>query len=168
MASQQNYLNGLATKGSHTGCGDNISAADNDIGGGDPIEASLQQERGDERALDGFIQAHPLPTLSPPGPNNYHLPGPVVIPQRRPGSKDRGFIQAYAPSLAYFGIDQDEFINFLNATNKAFRASKWLGAIQLAAVGTGFVPNSIAFGVSLAVQIVAGVIAKAETRWKYV
>jgi hypothetical protein len=33
-------------------------------------------------------------------------------------------------------------------------------------MGIGFIPNHIALGVSAAVQIIAGIVAKAETRWK--
>lgn len=127
---------------------------------------SNDSSRGDEQSLNYFIQAHPPPTAH--RKSRSHLPCPVVIPQRRPGHKERGFVEAYAPSLEKFGIQQDEFISFIKATNKAVQANKWLVAIQLAAVGAGFVPNSIAIGASVAAQVVAGVIAKAETRWKYV
>lgn len=147
----------------------NTSTSECDIEGGDPTNVSLQYAHGDEQSLDGFIQAHPLSTAAcPQRRSDCHLSFPVVIPQRRPGNKSRGFVEAYAPALEPFGIQQDEFISFVRATNKAVQASKWLTAIQLAAMGTSFVPNSIAMGASVAVQVVAGVIAKAETRWKYV
>lgn len=41
------------------------------------------------------------------------LPCPVVIPQRRPRNKDRGFVRAYAPILRDCGIDQEVFLQFL-------------------------------------------------------
>ncbi|KAK5064776.1 hypothetical protein LTR84_000610 [Exophiala bonariae] len=82
------------------------------------------------------------------------------------GLEERGFVEAYAPALEQFGIHQDEFISFVRATNRAVRASKWLSAIQLAAAGAPFVPNHIALGASVAVQVIASVMAKAETRWK--
>ena len=123
---------------------------------------------GDDRALDGFIQSYPLSFPSASSTSNRHLPAPVVIPQRRPGDKKRGFVEAYAPGLEQFGIQQAEFIDFIHAANKAVRGNKWLSAIQLGAMGASFVPNSIALGASVAVQLVAGVIAKAETRWRYV
>ena len=44
---------------------------------------------------------------------------PVVIPQRRPGSKTRGFMRAYAPVLADYDIDEKAFLNFLKAFHKA-------------------------------------------------
>ena len=169
MSSQQHHLDGSASDSRKTDSHHNKSAPESDSEEESATDATSHHAQADKQALDSFINAHPVstnasPTKSPDG----HLSCPVVIPQRRPGNKDRGFIEAYAPALEQFGIQQDEFINFIKATNKAVRASKWLGAIQLAAMGTGFVPNSIALGVSVAVQIVAGVIAKAETRWKYV
>lgn len=35
------------------------------------------------------------------------LPCPVIIPQRRPESRDRGFVRAYAPNLVDSGIDHE-------------------------------------------------------------
>jgi hypothetical protein len=162
-------LNDSAKEAWHTDRSDNVSAPESDIECDDQTDAGLQYADGDEPALEGFIQTHPLATTtSTPKTSDCHLPCPVVIPQRRPGNKTRGFVEAYAPALEQFGIQQDEFISFIRATNKAVRASRWLSAIQLAAVGTSFVPNPIAMGASVAVQVVAAVMAKAETRWKYV
>jgi hypothetical protein len=42
------------------------------------------------------------------------LPCPVVLPQRRPHKKARGFVRAYAPVLMEAGIDQDTWISFIN------------------------------------------------------
>ena len=44
---------------------------------------------------------------------------PIVIPQRRPGSKTRGFIRAYAEVLSDYDIDQDTFLTFLKSFHKA-------------------------------------------------
>ncbi|KAF1950152.1 hypothetical protein CC80DRAFT_578822 [Byssothecium circinans] len=41
------------------------------------------------------------------------LPHPIIIPQRRPGSKGRGFARAYPPDLEAFGLGQDTFMEFL-------------------------------------------------------
>lgn len=124
--------------------------------------AALQQTA--DSALGSFISNHPrsdVPARSPP-----RLRNPVVIPQRRPGNKQRGFVQAYAPDLEEFGIDQETFLAFISTVNKGIQASKWIHAIQVAALGTGFIPNHIAMGVSAAVQIIAGVVAVAHARWK--
>lgn len=48
-----------------------------------------------------------------PPENPQRLPCPVIIPQRRPRNKDRGFVRAYAPVLRDCGIDQEVFLQFL-------------------------------------------------------
>ncbi|KAL1969875.1 hypothetical protein VTN77DRAFT_7384 [Rasamsonia byssochlamydoides] len=82
---------------------------------------------------------------------NY--PNPVVLPQRRPKDHSHGFIRAYAPDLAAFGIDQALFLNFLDTFNAASTASPWLNAINLASSGTMFLPHGIFISVSIAIQI---------------
>lgn len=49
---------------------------------------------------------------APPHPAR-RIPCPVIIPQRRPRNKDRGFVHAYAPVLADCGVGQDVFLKFL-------------------------------------------------------
>ncbi|CAK7222647.1 hypothetical protein SBRCBS47491_004930 [Sporothrix bragantina] len=128
------------------------------------VPVAQQQKQNADAALDGFLAKYiPPKTTASTAPR---LRNPVVIPQRRPGNKERGFVKAYAPDLAAHGIDEAAFLDFICATNKATQASKWLHAVQVAAMGTGFIPNHIALGVSAAVQIIAGIMAKAETRWK--
>ena len=130
-----------------------------------PLETDALQQNADS-ALDQFILDHPLKSVALGTASAPRLRNPVVIPQRRPGNKERGFVKAYAPDLEAFGIDEESFLAFIRATNRAVQASKWLYAIQVAAIGTGFIPNHIALGVSAAVQVSAGVVAKTETRWK--
>lgn len=48
----------------------------------------------------------------PPRPSK-RLPCAVIIPQRRPRDKTRGFVRAYAPVLHDCGIGQDVFLKFL-------------------------------------------------------
>ncbi|EWG54343.1 hypothetical protein FVEG_12583 [Fusarium verticillioides 7600] len=120
-------------------------------------------EQTSDSTLDSFLTSHSGLGVAP---SPLRLRSPVVIPQRRPGNKERGFVEAYAPDLQAFGIDQETFLALIRSINKAAQASKWLYAIQVAAIGTGFIPNHIALGVSTAVQIVAGIVAKTETRWK--
>ena len=66
-------------------------------------------EMGDVKYPEPIVQAM----------NASKLQCPVVIPQRRPGSKTRGFIRAYAPVLLDYGIDQETFLTFLKAFHKA-------------------------------------------------
>lgn len=60
-----------------------------------------------------------LVAMAGPAPKETRpLPCPVIIPQRRPRKRDRGFARAYAPVLADCGISQDVFLEFLEDLDK--------------------------------------------------
>ncbi|KAJ5602732.1 hypothetical protein N7537_005688 [Penicillium hordei] len=80
------------------------------------------------------------------------LPLPIVIPQQRPGSQERGFMAAYAPSLESCGIDQRSFLRFIDETNTALEGNKYLAGVQVVSLGVGFTPEIIVMGVAAAVQ----------------
>jgi hypothetical protein len=64
-----------------------------------------------------FLEKHPAPTQVVPF---QPLPCPVILPQRRPKDKSRGFIRAYAPVLGECaGIDQQTFLDFLDDFHKS-------------------------------------------------
>ncbi|CEL02126.1 hypothetical protein ASPCAL03298 [Aspergillus calidoustus] len=94
------------------------------------------------------------------------LPYPVILPQRRPRNNKRGFIRAYAPDLEQFGIDQGMFLNFLEASNRACQATPWLYALNLASIGTIWLPSAISFVVSAMIQLGTEAAIAAETRRK--
>jgi hypothetical protein len=74
-----------------------------------------------ERALD----ERPMANLSPTRPSasfGNRLPYPVIIPQRRPENRSRGWLMAYAPVLEDFGIDQTAFLKFLHDFNQSSEA----------------------------------------------
>lgn len=48
----------------------------------------------------------------PPPQTAQRLSCPVIIPQRRPGNKSRGFVRAYAPVMEGCGVGQDVFLKF--------------------------------------------------------
>lgn len=50
---------------------------------------------------------------------------PVVIPQRSPGSKGRGFMRAYAPVLADYDFTEESFLAFLKSFHKASMVMNW-------------------------------------------
>ena len=64
-----------------------------------------------------------LPEIDTPPPR---LSCPVVIPQRRPGSKGRGFMRAYAPVLLDYDINEEFFLAFLKTFHKASMVSNAL------------------------------------------
>lgn len=80
---------------------------------------SAEPENGEvkpdvHKLVQNFLTAHPAPTHG-----TGRLPCPVIIPQRRPRTKGRGFVRAYAPVLADCGIDQNTFLEFLKTFHKA-------------------------------------------------
>lgn len=84
------------------------------------------------------------------------IPYPVVIPQRRPGTKARGFARAYPPDLEGLGVDQDTFMKFLQNFEDAQQASPWLKTVYIAGSIVGLVPGHITMAVSLCVSVAAG------------
>ncbi|KAI1098110.1 hypothetical protein F4804DRAFT_325631 [Jackrogersella minutella] len=96
----------------------------------------------------------------PPGP----LPYPVILPQRRPKDRARGFVKAYAPDLMRVGIDQATFMAFLDGFGKAMAQNPYVGAINLAGGVAGMIPTAIAPPIGLAVQLTAGVYQEVMNR----
>jgi hypothetical protein len=80
-----------------------------------------EREMSVDELVDEFTAHHLPPAYSPPV---GRLQCPVILPQRRPQSKDRGFVRAYAPMLADCGIDQATFLEFLDMFDKSTRVSR--------------------------------------------
>jgi hypothetical protein len=129
-------------------------------------------ERIDEEGLaHRFAAEYPAPpsysTIQEGGATSRpQLSAPVVLPQRRPKNRDRGFIRAYAPALNECGIDQDMFIDFLNTAEKACQGSPWLNAINLASIGTMWMPTVTGIAVSIAIQLATDVALAVDGRRK--
>lgn len=113
--------------------------------------------------IDMFIQTHLPPNYAelPPTPR---LPYPVVLPQRRPKNRSRGFIRAYAPVLMNAGIDQASFLDYLELFDKASQASPWLNAINLAGLAFSFLPSGISIAISVAITISVKVAMEMQSR----
>ncbi|KAK8043444.1 hypothetical protein PG993_005874 [Apiospora rasikravindrae] len=91
----------------------------------------------------------------------------VVIPQRRPKRRERGFIRAYAPDLLRCGIDETTFLTFIDGLNAAVSAHPILSAFNLAGAAAGGVPAAvtpIAGLVGLGVQVTARVVTEVRAR----
>ena len=72
------------------------------------------------------------------------LPKPVVLPQRRPRNKQRGFIRAYAPSLGEcVAIDQKTFLDVISTWDHASKASPIFDVLNLACFAVGFIPGGV-------------------------
>ncbi|KAK3167102.1 hypothetical protein OEA41_010227 [Lepraria neglecta] len=94
-------------------------AAEEQVGGSTP---SADDERTLGKVPTGEKERqHYVDKISPfrPAPKAGQLPCPVILPQRRPKDKTRGFVRAYAPVLAECGIDQATFLQFIKTIDKA-------------------------------------------------
>ncbi|QIW97508.1 hypothetical protein AMS68_003026 [Peltaster fructicola] len=85
-------------------------------------------------------------------PERTKLPCPVIIPQRRPRNKSRGFVRAYAPVLQNVGIDQDTFLRFLTNFHKSTQASPWFTVVEVSSVAAHAAGPAIGFAVEAAVK----------------
>jgi hypothetical protein len=111
---------------------------------------------------NSFLVAHPRPPLYSGG----QLTLPVVITQRRPESRTKGFVRAYSPLLEDVGIDQTTFLDFLGNLNKSLEPSPWIQAINLAAFAGQNVPEPFTIMISIAVKKVADAASELHSRSK--
>ncbi|THZ93624.1 hypothetical protein D6C88_02654 [Aureobasidium pullulans] len=91
---------------------------------------------------------------------------PVVLPQRRPRDRSRGFIRAYAPMLQDVSIDQTTWLDFLDTLQKSSAADPWLNAINMASIGTMFMPHVIGIAVSYAIQQATNIAIEMQARFR--
>ncbi|KAL5317531.1 hypothetical protein ACEPPN_014626 [Leptodophora sp. 'Broadleaf-Isolate-01'] len=99
------------------------------------------KERDTDKIISSFVLKHPPPE-SPYSelPTFHKLPLPVILPQKRPKYRSRGFVRAYAPVLEQSGIDQATFFDFLETFEPGIRASPWLEALKLVSLATFSLP----------------------------
>lgn len=75
-------------------------------------------------------------------------------------------MRAYSPVLADVGIDQSTFLDFLETLGRACRASPWIHTINLASIGTLFLPTATSIAVSIAIQLATMTAIEAHSRYK--
>lgn len=130
--------------------------------------ATRRLSHGEHFQADSYQTAGPtyMPRdqqISSLGPT---LSSRIVIPQRRPGSKERGFLLAYPPALLAYGISQDVFLDFIQGCNKAVQGHAALTAVGVAGFGVGLAPEPITMLVGAAVQFGAAALNKNVATWK--
>ena len=146
-----------------------------------PENTLSERQQGVDELVQTFLNQNPPPYDATRG----RLPCPVIIPQRRPKDKSRGFVHVYAPVLLDCGIDQTTFLDFLKTFHKAsqvssiptalfrheilqiadnLQASPVYTVINMAAVGAGFVPEVAAQVTSALVQVAVGVAKGVQVR----
>ena len=119
----------------------------------------------EEQPVESLIQnIHPNPTTaSRKAP--HKLPFPVIPPQRRPCTKTRGFVRAYAPTLQDSGIDQEMFLSFLKSFHNASKASPVFNVILIATTAAQAYPSPL---VSLGVVAInAATLAAQDVQERY-
>ena len=81
-----------------------------------------------DKLIERFFNKHPQQVqISELG----QLPQPVIIPQRRPSHKTRGFVRAYAPDLRACQISERTFLDFLDGFGKAIKMQGVFNIVQL-------------------------------------
>jgi hypothetical protein len=114
---------------------------------------------------DHFLQAHQ--TITPTQSRTGRLSQPVILPQRRPKGRTRGFIRAYAPALMECGIDQATWLDFLESFQKSSATNPWLNAMNLAGIATAFIPNGLGIIAGAAIHTVTWVAIEMQSRDRY-
>ncbi|RKK94324.1 hypothetical protein BFJ68_g15200 [Fusarium oxysporum] len=108
---------------------------------------SAQQTQDDKDLVASFLRVHG----SSAGRKNAQLELPVILAQRRPKDRTRGFVRGYAPMLETVGIDQAAWLDFLDKFDQSTRASPWIEVINFAELGGFFVPIAPSIAISAAV-----------------
>lgn len=156
-----------AEPGAETANDERIWALDEAAGLPDYETSQAHHRPGAERTVSDLV--HDVTAISDAGgyqreASTLRLPYPAIIPQRRPGTKARGWARAYPPDLEALGVDQDTFLGFLQSFEDAQQASPWLRALYVSANVVGLVPGHITMAVSISVAVAAGYVTVLETQ----
>lgn len=130
-------------------------------------ESEQEYQPVDELVRDVINTSRPPPTSTcsgTPFTSQSQLPCPVIIPQRRPRKKARGFIRAYSPVLSDCGISQEVFLKFLKNFHTSSQASPIFPIIRFSAAIAGLAPSVIAIAICAAAQVAASVGAEVQSR----
>lgn len=112
------------------------------------------------KMIKNFTTAHPLIE----GVEYETLLLPVILPQRRPKNRTRGFIRAYASELQKCGIDQETFMELIEVFNTATLAAPWLDAINLCSLAFCTLPTLISQAAAIAIAIAVDITKNLQSR----
>lgn len=129
------------------------------------LQSHRTQHSGDQTTDAVLANNMTLPNSSRHGPLGG-LQYPVLLPQRRPKDRTRGFVRAYAPVLEHCGIDQAQWLQFLDTFEKSSQANPLIMALNLASLATMALPSVTSFMVSVAIQVATTVAAEGHARYK--
>ncbi|KAH7409331.1 hypothetical protein BKA64DRAFT_742453 [Cadophora sp. MPI-SDFR-AT-0126] len=123
------------------------------------------KERDTNKIIASYFRRHPAPEQKDGKyPIIQKLPLPVILPQKRPKDRSRGFVKAYAPVLKHSGIDQATFLDFLETFEQGIRASPWLEAINLVSLAALSLPIPEAIAIDIACMVVIETATSVQTR----
>ncbi|KAI1186487.1 hypothetical protein F5B17DRAFT_403565 [Nemania serpens] len=123
-------------------------------------ELSESRREDNQQLLADALQPVPPAFEAPRGRLQY----PVILPQRRPKRRRRGFIRAYAPDLLACGIDQPTFMAFLDQLDKSTAYSPLANIINLSTVATFAIPGGLGAAVAVPIQIATGIYKELQGR----
>lgn len=134
-------------------------------------EETVPEGKGIENPLNvaaKFVEKYPPPLQSSADDEVQvkNLPLPVVLPQRRPESRTRGFICAYSPLLENCNIDQTMFLEFMHDLNVVCLPNPWIQAINLACFATQALPTVTGIIVSRIINKATEAASEAHSRSK--
>ncbi|KAF9894969.1 hypothetical protein FE257_004593 [Aspergillus nanangensis] len=129
-----------------------------------PLVLGAVDQPEDVKEEQEQVMVRSLVEMAGPVQPMQRIPCPVIIPQRRPGQKERGFVRAYAPVLGDCGISQDVFVRFIEDFFQASKASPWIDVVYVAAEIIGFFPETAAQITSAIIQTIAGAAREIQSR----
>ncbi|KAM0250868.1 hypothetical protein ACHAP5_002088 [Fusarium lateritium] len=118
---------------------------------GDSTSSKRVQDISD--LIAAFLRSHGSTTTMTSGQGSARLGLPVILAQRRPKDRTRGFVRGYAPMLETVGIDQAAWLDFLDKFDQSTTASPWIQVINFAEIGGLFVPIAPSIAISAAVYM---------------
>lgn len=146
-----------------------LDEAQDELVGGSTPQKNKQGTANPDKVVQAFLDRQALPeTAQLQVFESARLEYPVLLPQRRPRDKKRGFIRAYAPDLQSKGIDQTLWLDFIETLNESSLANPWINAINLASLATNALPSAIGFAVSTAIMIATEIAMEAQGRYRLV
>ncbi|KAM6510560.1 hypothetical protein FSOLCH5_011005 [Fusarium solani] len=110
-----------------------------------------------------FLQRHPFECQTE---TNTKLALPVILPQRRPKDRGRGFVRAYAPVLPDVGIDQETFLDLIDSFNKSLEPNPYLYAINLTGLASMAAPEPFSMLIGASIDVLSFMTVEAHSRFK--
>ncbi|CAG7558294.1 unnamed protein product [Fusarium equiseti] len=107
-----------------------------------------QPAKDDADLVTIFIREHGSTPIT-----GQRLEMPVILAQRRPKNRSRGFVRGYAPILEDVGIDEATWLDFLDKFDAATMASPWIQVLNFAEIGGFFVGFAPSIAISAATYL---------------